>query len=128
MKKWLLILGTVVVVGLGFFGYWIYDMVQNGLRTYEIGGATVSLSGFEAAASTGEPTIGTATFAQRHMPYPITDFPLEEACNVIAADPPSLPVIGVVSADILTVIATDFADDERVAQFAVTDQGCEVIQ
>ncbi|SEW24272.1 hypothetical protein SAMN04488515_1795 [Cognatiyoonia koreensis] len=123
MKKILLLIGTLVVIGLGWFGYWIYDIVQNGVRQYTIAGETVGLAGYEAKASTGAPNTAVATFTERLMPFTRDTFPFEDACSVLAQDPPSLPVIGIISADIITVVAS--GDDGSVAKtYDVTNGTC----
>ena len=98
MKKTLLIIGTVIVVAIGGLGYWIYDLVNNGVRDYQIAGETVALAGFSSHRSTSGPNTLSATFAERLMPFTVANFPFDEACDVLAND-------GDAVYDIITIIA-----------------------
>lgn len=86
MKKILLIIGTLVVLGLGYFGYVMYDGFTNGFSQYEIAGETVGLAGFSSSVVAGEPNTATAQFVERLMPFTVENFPFDAACPVVAAD------------------------------------------
>lgn len=86
MKIALLLLGTLVVIGIGWFGYVMYDGFTNGFEQYEIAGETVGLAGFSTNVTAGAPNTATAQFAERLMPFTIETFPFDAACPVVAAD------------------------------------------
>lgn len=85
MKKVLLIVGTIVVVGITALGFWVYDIVQNGVRDYQIAGETVGLAGFSSSRSTSAPDTWSGTFTERLMPFTVDTFPFKEACEVMVA-------------------------------------------
>lgn len=98
MKKVLLIIGTLVVIGIGWFGYVMYNGFKYGFEQYEIAGETVGLAGFSSSVEAGAPNTATAQFAERLMPFTFENFPFDAACPVVAAD--------FDTADILTIVVS----------------------
>jgi len=115
MKKVLLIVGTLVVAGIAWFGFWIYDAVQNGLEQYTIAGEQVGLAGFSSEVVAGAPNTATATFTERLMPFTVQDFPFEDACPVVAADFDKTNILTI-------VVSSDTAQVSRT--FDVVDGVC----
>lgn len=113
MKKILLIIFTVIVIAIGGFGFWIYDIVKNGVSQYTIAGETVGLAGFSSEVSAGAPNIATATFSERLMPFTVATFPFDEACSVVAPD--------FERTDILTLVAT--SDEMQIVRVYDVDDG-----
>ena len=98
MKKFFLIAGTVIVIGIGYLGYVVYDAYQNGISQYVIAGQDVGLAGYTTNVVAGAPNTSSATFTERLMPFTVADFPFDAACAVIAPD--------FARADILTIVAS----------------------
>lgn len=98
MKLALLIIGTLVVIGVGYFGYVMYNGFKYGFEQYEIAGETVGLAGFSSNVVAGAPNTATASFTENLMPFTAETFPFDAACPVVAAD--------FDTADILTITAS----------------------
>ena len=116
MKKTLLIIGTIVVLAVGVFGYWVYDVIQNGVRDYTIAGETVALAGFDSERTTAGPNTFTATFTERLMPFTVANFPFDAACTVLANE-------GDATYDVITIIATG-EGGEAMQSYTVADRTC----
>jgi len=115
VKVVLLSIGTLVVLGIGWFGYVMYDGFTNGFEQYEIAGETVGLAGFSSQVTSSGPNTATAQFAERLMPFTVETFPFDAACPVVAAD--------FDTADILTLsVSGESGQAERV--FYVVDGAC----
>ena len=116
MKKTLLIIGTIVVLIVGGLGFWVYDLFKNGIRDYTIAGETVALAGFSSSRSTSAPNTLSATFTERLMPFTVENFPMDEACDVLAND-------GDAIYDIITIFVS--GDDSSATQaYSVVDRTC----
>lgn len=116
MKKTLLIIGTVIVLAIGGLGYWVYDLFKNGIRDYTIAGETVALAGYSSSRSTSAPNTLSATFTERLMPFTVENFPLDEACDVLAND-------GEAIYDVITIIVTG-EDRHAIQAYDVADRTC----